>query len=258
MILPQMEEQALLDSFDLTLPISHRNNRIPRGQTIPTMLCPSDEGHGTPFSRSREGDNWARGNYGANGCLGAYATNWSGRSGAGPTAEMWLSTLTGGVMGANVARSISEITDGTSQTILLGELRVGLAEVDRRGVWALGGPGASSFWMHGSDDAIGPNSCYWSSDNLRNPQEIIQAVGLEKLRRECMTVCASCPSDTQAAPRSVHEGGAYFCMADSSVRFISETIEAATAWQISREEHLATWQRLNAARDGQVIDAGKM
>ena len=72
-----------------------------------TMRCPSDSGHDVLFNGRREGDNWARGNYGANASLGAYSTGWTGRAAAGPNAAFWTSFLTGGVMGANVARSIA-------------------------------------------------------------------------------------------------------------------------------------------------------
>ncbi|MEO2045314.1 MAG: DUF1559 domain-containing protein [Pirellulales bacterium] len=252
--LPFIEQQTLHDSFDLELPISDPINRTARGTRVEAMICPSDTGHEVPFDGGRrEGDNWARGNYGANGSLGAYTRNWVGRAAAGPDAEFWQSSLTGGVMGANVSRSISQITDGTSNTILIAELRVGLADNDRRGTWALSGPGASGLWMHGSDDALSPNSCLSSSDNIRGCDLIIKAVGIGTLTSECMSCCAGC-TDTQAAPRSVHTGGVFVGMADGSVRFILNTIESASPWQITEENDLATWQRLNAANDGQLPD----
>ncbi|MEO2049222.1 MAG: DUF1559 domain-containing protein [Pirellulales bacterium] len=258
MILPFFEQQTLHDSFDLKLPISDPVNRAARGTPIEAMICPSDTGHETLFDGSHrgEGDNWARGNYGANGSLGAYSTDWPGRSGAGPDAEFWLSSLTGGVMGANASRGISQITDGTSTTILIAELRVGLVDVDRRGTWALSGPGASSLWMHGSDDALAPNACTMNSDNIRGCQDVARAVSgrVNTLLAECMTCCVGCNTDTQAAPRGVHSGGVFVGMADGSVRFILNTIDTASPWQIQKPSDLATWQRLNVANDGQLPD----
>ncbi len=255
-LLPFMEQQTLHDAFDLSVPISNEVNRIPRGTLLESMLCPSDSGHETQFASAGEGDNWARGNYGANAAMGAYSTGWSGRAAAGPDAIFWQAFLTGGVMGANVSRGISEITDGTSQTILLGELRVGLNELDRRGTWALGGPGSSSLWMHGSDDANAPNACMLYSDNIMGCSEVAKALGgIQSLAADCMGCCEGC-SSTQAAPRSQHPGGVHVCLVDGSVRFILDTIDTASPFRIGRPTDLATWQRLNAARDEQIIDQG--
>ena len=49
---------------------------------------------------------------------------------------------------------------------MVAELRIGLTSADRRGVWAMGAPGASSIWAHASDDSKGPNSCIPNGDNL--------------------------------------------------------------------------------------------
>ena len=258
-VLPFFEQQALYDAFDLTRPISDDVNRLPRGAELSAMLCPSDgAGRRTKFARSGEGDNWARGNYGANASLGAYHTSWW--PAAGPTAQRWVSRWHRGVMGANASVTMAEIRDGSSNTILLGELRAGLAAVDRRGTWALSGPGSSSLWLHGSDDAIGPNSCTGASDNIMGCSDIIAAVGQETLNRECMTCCNGC-SSTQGTTRSVHAGGVFVCLADGSVRFLSEFIDKGTLWDLDpnvlNPGNFHIWQRLCASADGQPIDASK-
>lgn len=254
-ILPYMEEQSLYDLFDLTQPISNAVNRIPRGTEIQAMKCPSDKGHEIKFASAAAGDNWARGNYGANACLGAFSTNWlPTRAGAGKDSPAWKSALTGGVMGANVARGISKITDGTSQTILIEELRVGLCAEDRRGTWALGEPGASSLWMHGSDDDNSPNCALVASDNIRDCSLITSKVGAGALQAECMNCCLPCITSTQAGTRSAHSGGVFVGMVDGSVHFIVNTIDSSSPWEILNPKDLATWQRLNSAIDQQVID----
>ena len=257
-VLPFLEEQALYDLFDLSQPISHAVNRDPRGVTLSVMLCPTDHGRTMrKFNRAAEGDNWARGNYGANGSLGGYSTIWSGA--AGPKAPRWLSDWTRGVMGANVAVRINDITDGTTKTMLLGELRVGLAEMDRRGVWAMGGPGSSSLWMHGSDDGAGPNSCLEGSDNIIACLEIEAVVGRDSMTRDCMGCCNSCPTSNQATTRSQHNDGVYICLADGSVRFLSDFVEKGTHSELNPNTIVAAdfraWERLCASSDGQVLDA---
>ena len=139
-VLSFFEEQSLRDSFDSTVPVSDPKNRTPRGTTLVPMLCPSD-----PYNRqalfagrnAAEGDNWARGNYGANGALGFLTVGGTNPAGGADTIY-WKNPQTRGVMGMNVALSIPKITDGTAKTILIGELRAGVSEFDPRGTWALG------------------------------------------------------------------------------------------------------------------------
>jgi prepilin-type N-terminal cleavage/methylation domain-containing protein len=253
--LPFMEQQALYGSFKMNQPISHADNLAPRGVRLPALACPTEASrHSTPFEMAGDGGGWARGNYGANGCL-AFA-NKTFRNCVGP-GTMWGNELYQGVMGANVSLRIGDIGDGSSNTIMLGELRVGVVSADRRGTWAMSAAGASSLWGHGSDDAIGPNNCLAASDNIRGCSTIIsQAGGDFVLQQECMTCCPGCNND-QATTRSMHPGGVFVAMADSSVRFISDYVEKGNQWEITSFNDYLTWQRLNASNDGLPIDSGK-
>jgi prepilin-type N-terminal cleavage/methylation domain-containing protein len=252
-VLPFFEEQVLFDSFDESVSISDPKNRIPRGATLEAMLCPTD-----PFNRqslfagrnAAEGDNWGRGNYGANGALGFLTVGGTNPAG-GPNTVYWKNPQTRGVMGMNVSLSIPKITDGTSQTILLGELRAGISEFDPRGTWALGAAGASSLWGHGTDNAIGPNACIPGGDGIFGCGKIKGSVGGEEaLMRECM------PCDDvagQGTVRSMHLGGAYVGFVDGSVHFISDFIDKGTQWDLAPAQY-HTWQRLCASGDQQVVD----
>jgi len=255
-MLPYFEQQSLYNSFNRTLPISDAANRTARGTRLNTLECPSDTGHDVFFARSGESDNWARGNYGANGCLGFLSTSF--RACCGSTSIRWSgadSRYNRGVMGANASIGIDGMKDGTSNTILVGEMRVGLAAVDRRGTWAMAAAGASSMWGHGSDDFMGPNACVPSSDNLLNCNDIISAVTQTVMDRECMQ-CNPGDTGTQAGPRSRHSGGIHVCMADGSAHFISDFIEKGTSWDINGAQFFV-WQRLNASKDQLPIDASK-
>jgi hypothetical protein len=53
--------------------------------------------------------------------------------------------------------AIGSVPDGTSNTIMFGELRIGTRPGDRRGTWALGHPGASILAGGGEGDCSGPN-----------------------------------------------------------------------------------------------------
>jgi prepilin-type N-terminal cleavage/methylation domain-containing protein len=252
-VLSFFEEQSLFDSFDSTVPVSDPKNRIPRGATLVPMLCPTDAFNRESLFRGRnatEGDNWARGNYGANGALGFLTVAGTNPAG-GKDTPYWKNPQTRGVMGMNIALSIAKITDGTSQTILIGELRSGISEFDPRGTWALGVAGASSLWGHGTDNAIGPNSCVPGGDGIFGCGRIKGSVGGEDaLLKECM------PCDDiagQGAVRSLHVNGAFVGFVDGSVHFISDFIDKGTQWNLLPEEY-HTWQRLCASGDQQVVD----
>ena len=252
-VLPNFEEQSLYDAFDLTVPISDPKNREMRGTTLEAMLCPTDTYNRLSLFAGRnatEGDNWARGNYGANGALG-FLTKVNTNPAGGPDEIYWKNPQTRGVMGMNVALNIAKVTDGTSQTILVAELRSGLNEHDPRGTWALGAAGASSLWGHGTDNAIGPNACIPGGDGIFGCGRIKGAAGGEEaLLQECM------PCDDvagQGTVRSMHQGGAFVGFVDGSVHFISDFIDKGTQWNLDPEEY-HTWQRLCASGDQQVVD----
>jgi prepilin-type N-terminal cleavage/methylation domain-containing protein len=257
-VLSFFEEQSLRDSFDSKVPVSDPKNRTARGTTLTAMLCPTD-----PYNRqslfagrhANEGapdGNWARGNYGANGALGFLTVVGTNPAG-GPDTVYWKDPKTRGVMGMNVALKIGQITDGTSQTILIGELRAGISENDPRGTWALGAAGANSLWAHGTDNDNGPNSCTSGGDGIFGCGRIMGSAGGEEgLLRECM------PCDEvagQGTVRSMHTGGAYVGFVDGSVHFIGDFIDKGP-YDASDLKFVVyhTWQRLCASGDQEVID----
>ena len=256
-VLPFMEQQNLHDAFDYKVPISDDLNHDARGARIDALLCPEDVGEYQDTLYSGDGGNWGRNNYAANACMGAYSQSW--RAGAGPSAPRWRDPLTRGVMGANVSTAIKDITDGTTHTIMVAEIRVGIDEVDSRGTWALGGPGASSLWMHGSDDGNGVNLCTLSADNTQGCSKVFTAVGTDRVASTCMGCNRNSRDNTQGVPRSNHVGGIFACMADGSVQFISNFVETLTVWDLTSSTvslpELGVWQRLNASADGVIVSS---
>ena len=278
-ILPFLEQQPLYDSFNLSAPINDSSNRTARGTNLPVMRCPTDTYGKTPFASPDtsgvEGDNWARGNYGANASLAQYGTtNGSAWSGVGKTGTLTYSRWQRGIMGASLSMGVSEIYDGTSNTILLAELRAGLVAQDRRGAWALEGPAASSLWGHGWAESHSPNSCLDHADSIMDCGTVEANAGGQKvIRAECMTCWQETESggplvggsNGKATVRSCHRGGVNVTFADGSVRFLSNYIENATDmwgfWSNATAPNLSTqflcWQRLFASQDGQVVDGKK-
>jgi prepilin-type N-terminal cleavage/methylation domain-containing protein len=279
-VLPFIEEENLYHLIDFSKPISAGppyakttlNTAQARATPIATMLCPSDNGSDVPFTGSPAINetggqalySWARGNYGANGGLGWLGTSQS-PSGYNATSGSWLSRWTQGVMGCNASMNFGQIKDGASNTIMLAELRIGLSAADRRGVWAMGAAGSSTFFAHGQSDDIGPNASAFASDDILGCNDIISTVGQATMQNANMG-CDPGGSGEQATFRSQHPGGAFVAMCDGSVHFLSESIEAGQDWGFSIDgngnltdlaSEWLTWQKLNAPADAQAIDAAK-
>jgi prepilin-type N-terminal cleavage/methylation domain-containing protein/prepilin-type processing-associated H-X9-DG protein len=243
-ILPYLEEQPLYDSFDLTRRINdapNSRNYIAHGSQISVLLCASDPNNRILYESGDHGKNWARTNYAGN-AGGAYlyqTCNPADLCSYGPDSAGWNSPKRRGVMGPNASVRIRRITDGTTKTILIGEIRAGLTPKDSRGVWALGHAGASLLAMYGSEgDANGPNACYPQADDVYS-DVCGNAAG--------KTNCMDCDGGyfAQATVRSSHQGGAHVAMCDASVSFISDDVE--TSGQYGSWGSL--WDRLIASAD---------
>ena len=254
-ILPYIEEQGIYDRFhpdtwdlDKKVYVSDPLNREVRGTVIPSLLCPEDQGATTKFvgNNAQEGapdGNWARNNYACNG------DNVS--SGEPPNSLVAKDPRRIGVMRINKKTKISQIVDGTTYTILAAEIRIGLSEIDRRGVWAMGASGASNLTWHGFDgDCNGPNPVNDSSDDIFGCDRLHSTVGLATLLQERMSCWQPCPS-YQAAPRSRHQpGGAHAVMCDGSVQWITDDVNTFGPWG----QCCSVWDRLVASKDGLPVE----
>ncbi len=238
-VLPFMEEQGIYDSFDLTVPISRPENLLGRSTPIPVMLCPTDSGGEIPFAgtSNTEGGSWARGNYAANGV--------NDRIDGAKNA--WKDSTKRGVMGVDQAVKLKQVIDGTSKTLLVAEIRVGLTDRDRRGTWAMGTAGASALFWHGyGGDCNGPNAANDSSDDIEGCADVIREMSLDTMRKEKMTCWQPCPS-YQATARSQHDpGGIQAVFLDGSVHWIDDSINTTGPWGGC----CGVWDRLIASADG--------
>lgn len=240
LILPYCEQQNLYDSFNKTVPISNDLNKVQRGTELAFVKCPSDGNNRIKFkgNSTGEGDNWARGNYGANGVNGAMNSS-----------VPWDDNTRRGVMGCNRAVELGQIIDGTSNTLMIGELRAGLSDIDRRGTWALGTAGASALFWHGySGDANGPNAANDRSDDIEGCSQLHATIGNDKMRLERMTCWEPCPS-WQATTRSAHTGGVFTAFCDGSVHWVNDNVQ--TSGEFGNQP--SVWDRFICSADGMVL-----
>jgi prepilin-type N-terminal cleavage/methylation domain-containing protein len=262
-ILPFLEQQQTYDLFDLTTSINDPENLKARSTELAVMLCPSDtSGNRVPYGgkegsphTGRHASGWARGNYGANAGLGYQCvihctTKWLPGWTCGANPRVWHDPRVRGVMGANLSSRIADILDGTSNTIMLGELRSGIVSYDPRGTWPMSGAGASALWGHGylAKQSAGPNLVGPDYDNIIGCADIVAEIGLANLRKQRMPCYRSSHTNNQGFPRSRHKGGVFTCFCDGSVHWISDTIETSVD-----HNKVSVWDRLNLSQDGLPI-----
>jgi prepilin-type N-terminal cleavage/methylation domain-containing protein/prepilin-type processing-associated H-X9-DG protein len=249
LLLPFIEQDNLFRSVEGSIrsyPVNGDTGwRAIRGASIKNFRCPSDASGDVPCDRA--GGGWARGNYGANAGAGMFWT-------FGPANVV---TFTGGVwaeyhptqfagdyypaymngwggngpMGVNTKTTLTAISDGTSNTVLIDELRVGPSAGDIRGTWAMGQCGASISAANGRIDGAGPNQ------SLSGWDDVWQADDRPDLG---MGVCRDCGS-WQVTAKSRHPGGVNVALCDGSVRFVRNGVSQRT------------WFLLHSRNDGQVI-----
>jgi type II secretory pathway pseudopilin PulG len=193
-ILPQLEHAAVFKSWDFTKSVLENESAAKRN--LPLFYCPSRR------SEIRAGDdraiifqNWPAGGTDYGGSLGGC----DGFHNCG-THESWMDEKDRlplsdcqGIFWVNSHISLSSIKDGTSHTLMVGEVQrlrdrssSSLNELTSQDGWAVGG--AATHFSTCADGCLGINGKHFES------------------------------------PGSSHKLGANFCLADGSVKFLSENI----------------------------------
>jgi prepilin-type N-terminal cleavage/methylation domain-containing protein/prepilin-type processing-associated H-X9-DG protein len=284
-ILPQIEDTGLSKQFHIDfgkgLYVSSGTNEIARKTNLPVMLCPSDSKNMILYnpgpSSSGDGANWARGNYAAqsnvmqlnvwNTPSGDSSSNDAQGGGSVNQKTAWVR----GVMGCNFGLTPQQITDGAAFTFMLLETRSGFISIDRRGTWAMGACGASSFWGDGTTDDQGPDNQTVEADDMKECGDIVaafkgnaDALAAASHMGGCCDPGGSGCGNKQSTPRSVHPGGVHACFCDGHVYFISDYIDSTGVaaggtppWGFTSPTALPVWERLCAAGDSQPIDQNK-
>jgi prepilin-type N-terminal cleavage/methylation domain-containing protein/prepilin-type processing-associated H-X9-DG protein len=226
------------------------------GTKIKTFLCPSDAFNQQPFipvnpnfggaTGSTPGfpsTGWARGNYGVTAAYEDYdhtaeGANYSSskKNVAGANGMVASACFSG-----NYGTTIAAILDGTSQTIMVAELRAGMTSNDPRGVWAAGFSSMSI--CNGGRDTYNPtpNNLIGGTPNDGGDELQDASFCTPQLAALGMGCSSQVSVMTSSMSRSMHTGGVNVTLCDGSVRFIKNSIDELT------------WIRLLSKADGQVI-----
>lgn len=214
MCLPYIDQAPLyaMANFSSTFGGSGPNNVI-ISQSIPTMLCPSDNEVGLALPGQ---PGWARGNYAANSGIGAFIST------ENPNPAGRIS----GPFTMNSKVRLSDFIDGTSNTIMVAEL-LKVKGDDFRGV------------MHYPE---GPLYQHDRSPNTGVPDEFRGSLCISTTRAPCVgTYTAYNNRQIKITSRSNHIGGVQVLLGDGSGRFVSENI------------NLGTWQALGTMDKNEIV-----
>ena len=254
-LLPHLEENAVADGIDLETPIWNASNAAAVASTLPTFLCPSSTGPRTPFVVTNQAGNQVthgtgpitvgRSHYvashGQESCWGECGASGSGdiftdiytNTTATVVHNGDVSKVSDGPFYRNSAVTITQVTDGTSRTIFLGEHSSALSEKTWVGVVPGGYTHPAFSTPENSPDAAatlvlvhaGPSG--GELDITGNP--IIHPVNF--------------PTYHVGQMYSEHPGGGSVAMGDASVKFVSNSID------------LLVFAAASSMNEGEVIDA---
>lgn len=243
-ILPFVDQSALYNELDLSgrLPAesysggeTNRRNvayqilnsgRQFREISPPFTLCPSDP---NPEPRS----SWAQGSYG--GSMGSQNTNSATHPACSPYNVYALKSLNygatldpsqlSGMFSRNGAKiRISSVTDGTSNTIHVGEMIPGCLAASR------------ASWSYAT------SGCNAEAQTIAPINEMTTCSLIDGRRITDQACTGNDEWNYSYGFRSGHTGGAHFLFVDGSVRFLSENID-----------HAKTYQYLGDRADGMVV-----
>ncbi|MGC4001689.1 MAG: DUF1559 domain-containing protein [Pirellulales bacterium] len=228
-ILPYIEEDTLYKEIDFNQTLLKQTKPI-GSQSLSPLLCPADVGAGRTFtSTATSGKVFGKGNY------AAYVSPYHNE----------FQAVVPGAINSHPNHKTKHITDGTSKTIQLAEIRIREHEGDQRGAWALPWNGAShiSLDVHDADwDDMSIGAALSASKNFRPSHAFLGQSQTPNTVGPLMDVLYECPDAANAqldgmpcmtfaaarylsaAPRSRHAGGVMVVHADSSVHFVTDDI----------------------------------
>ena len=213
-ILPELDQTNLWNQYNalqaMSSPAPSTNAKL-RGTFLPILACPSDPAAKNSNDLQKYNGPWARGCYGAN--YGSQVTI------DNSTGYASLQATQKGLMGNSGAAKMSSVTDGTSNSMAVWEIRAGPDAGDPRGTWALG----RGIVVGGCDrwgDCFGIND---AGDPTRLPDDVHGCTNNAQKRMPCFS-----SADGQHGAKSMHAGGCNGLLVGGEVKFFNQNIDFKT------------------------------
>ncbi|MEW4562004.1 DUF1559 domain-containing protein [Bremerella sp. JC770] len=261
LILAHIEQGPLHDQFDFRVHVygdpggggnggSAQSNYDAVATALDVYSCPSDI---KPSHREAH-PNQSEAAYHPNIATSSYAGNRGSYDGDGHDQNNLNNEFTffNGALYENSGVGMRDITDGTSNSLLLGEIRwrsndVGSTNNVLYGSVAGGGQARADF-VNGNGDA----------NNSQGPFRHLRAA------RRSMNMRTTDQRFYGRSFASYHPGGGQYALCDGSVRFISELIQHTNyafnhtqpPYGTGDGSNYGLWQRLASRNDGRVISSG--
>ncbi len=250
-MLPQIEQSPLYNAINFSYNIYYSINDTAHVVAISSLLCPSDGAVSRRYIKPQSYKDYPAGKFTTTfssyaGCAGT----WFHRASALNMANVRTqSAQDNGCFFVNSSVTLAHMTDGTSNTILIGERAHGKLDVAAQDEW--------HWWF----DSYYSDTLFWTLYPI-NP--------FRKLQTPTATISAT--NAYIAAASSMHPGGANFAFSDGSVKFLKDSIDTwpfrqtdglplgvtgstSTPYVLDAGTRFGVYQALSTRNGGEVVSA---
>jgi prepilin-type processing-associated H-X9-DG protein len=226
LLLPFIEQTNVSNTYNFGKRFFDPVNLTAIRTQINVYQCPSDTAAGRLAHNAAPPSYFSRSNVAV--CFGSRTMQLSATN-----------TNTDGAFRINIARTVADITDGTSNTIAGSEVLCGLDDDnatdktwDVRGIWAWPVMGGFCYTHMNTPNSTAGDTLWYSPQDM----ECVPSEGMP-----CNQTGGTDYSRLQAAARSHHPGGVNAIFIDGHASFCSDTINSLT------------WQALSTVAGGETV-----